>query len=437
MNTSGPSRPELGKAGEGPAWWAWVLLVLAAGLMLWRGSWRALGGGESSDFSLMYQSTVAFNHGVSPYDPSAMELLWAASGGPVEEPQLAPMERGAGLFVYPPTTFVVLAPLGVLPWPWAKAVWMGLNTVLLAWSVRTLGGLAGVTGTRWAVFSAMALAMAPGHTAIYVGQLCVVVFAMIVRAVSLGAAGRCVGAGVMLGLACALKPQLAVPFVVYEVARRRWTTVAMAAVVVAALAGAAVTRLEQSGVPWLEQFRANVALLTTSDNGDSSQRNVLAYQLVNLQAWLHTFSDDRALVWRWSCAVLGVMALAFAGVDRFRVERAPEFVSRSLVACLTILAVYHRAYDAVVLLLPLAWVFSAGAVSAGRASRWVVLGASACFLLPGASLLAAVKGRLPEAVTGSVLWTTAILPHAVIAVVVMGWALIAARAGQERGEPQP
>ena len=421
-NMSGAGTAERQK----PKAWAWMLLALAAALMLWRGSWRALGAGESSDFSLVYQSTRAFNQGVSPYDPAAMEPLWPQAGGPVDQPQLYPNVRGPALFVYPPTTFVIFTPLAAMPWPVAKVVWMGLNTLLLVWSVKRLTAMAGMAGTLVGVlFSAYALAMAPGHTAIFVGQLSILAFALVVASASAQTRGQCVIAGVRLGLACAVKPQLGVPFLVYELVRMRWTVGITAVVTVAVLAGIAIARLEIAGVPWFEQFKANVALLTTSDNGDSSQHNVLAYQLMNIQAWLHTFTDDRGLVTKLAAGVLGLLVVAFASVDRFKSESGAELLSRSVVACVSILAVYHRMYDAVFLMLPVAW-----ACSRRGGLAWTALVLSAVLLVPGASLLALNKARLPQAITESALWTRAILTHAVIAVILMTVALIAARRGE-------
>jgi hypothetical protein len=84
------------------------------------------------------------------------------------------------------------------------------------------------------------------------------------------------------------------------------------------------------------------------------------------------------------------------------------------------MVVYHRFYDAVLLLVPLAWAIDAAARNRRDRIAWCVLLLMLPFCLNSATALVwlAGKGYLPEWLTQSPLWERVLLPH-------QGWALLA------------
>lgn len=417
-----PRRPR--HVSPRPAWWCWVILGLATALVLYRGSYRAILPGESSDFALMYQASHGWVHGVSPYDPVALDPFWLQAGGP--DNQLNPTVRGKALFVYPPTTFALLAPLTELSWPAAKTVWMCVNTLALFTAVAVLVRIAGLRGRSAVLTAAGALVMAPAHTAIFVGQPAVIILACIVFALGARVTGRPVLAGLFLGVSCAVKPQVGLIFLAYEVGRLRWRVAAAAGITIAVVAAVGVLRLELAGIDWFPQWRANLEAFTASDNADPTAANPLRYHLINLHYWFHTFTDNRSAVSVLVFAVVAALALAYYLADRNRRRPANDLQALSMAAAVSMLIVYHRAYDATVLLIPFVWAAERLHVAV-RSPRSPVFPPVfpilllAPFFVPGAAALnkLASADRVPWGLDKTAIWDTVLMPHAVIALLLI------------------
>ncbi|MCE0762856.1 glycosyltransferase 87 family protein [Pseudonocardia kujensis] len=147
-------------------------------------------------------------------------------------------------FVYPPVAAVLFVPLALLPLPLLKILWTALGVLLLVLVVRRTGALAGAVlpaGTV-ALLVAAALWLDPVRTTFYLGQINVVLLALVLLDLT-GRPSRWRGAG--LGLAAALKltPLL---FVVHLllVGRRREAGVAVGTFVTATGLGFAVAPAE-------------------------------------------------------------------------------------------------------------------------------------------------------------------------------------------------
>jgi uncharacterized membrane protein YeaQ/YmgE (transglycosylase-associated protein family) len=235
---------------------------------------------------------------------------------------------------------------------------------------------------------------------------------------------------VLLGVACAVKPQVAVLFLAYEFGRKRWATGLVGAAVAAGLLAAGAWQLSRSGIDWYPQWRANLAAFAGSDNANPTAANPLRYHLINLHYLFHAAGPGLSVgaVKLMVYGVVGAFAAAYFAADFRKPEDRGEVLSLSFVAVLAMLVVYHRMYDAVVLLLPLAWV--ARELAGGR--RGPVLAAAAAlaaFLAPGASILQSLtaSGRLPAGVSGSWWFQGVAMPHAAVALLVLGVVLLAAR----------
>lgn len=411
-------------------WYAGVAFaVLAAVFMLWRGPVRSAAPGGSSDFSLIWMSTRSWWVGESPYTVEATDRVWAAHGGMAGE--AAPNERIPALLVYPPTTFPVLAAWCLADWPTARTLWATTGVVLLIASVVLLLGLAGLSPRRasWWFAAGGMLLLFPGQTGISVGQPIALVVFLIVWAQALRRVDRSLASGIALGLAAAVKPQIGLPFLVYEAGRGRWRTFIMGLVTLGMIACIGVWVLRSSGVDWLPQWRDNLRTLATSDNGSSGLANPIRYQLINLHLWLHGFlADPRTvgvLVWG---VVLGLCG-AYLAFDRFRPENRSELLSLSMVGATSLMIVYHRSYDALVLLFPAALL--AQRVASGRRDlAEIALGLClAVFLVPGPTALdwLADKGKIPAAIVQSPLWNGLLIPHTAITILALTVVLVAMR----------
>lgn len=413
-----------------------MLALCAMAFMAWRGPYRALVPGGSSDFSLLWQSTRAWVEGKNPYSTVSTLEVWNAHSGTAPGTE-APSERIDALLVYPPTTYAALAPWTLTDWATSHRVWMVVNTVLLIASITLLLGLAGLrpSSASWWFAAAAALMLAPGHTAISVGQVAIPVLFLLTLAQVLRARSSPPGyAGILLGLACCLKPQIGLLFLAYEFGRRRWSTAIVGLITLAIVTAIGMWWLQRSGIDWIPKWKSNIDELANSNNANPSQANPLRYHLINLHYFLHGFIADLATVKYVVYGVCGTLCLTYFFVDRVRPEDRSELVSLSFVAAISMLVVYHRMYDAVVLMLPLAWV---AREIAGRRITVQVLVAGAClgvFLLPGASLLTSliVSGKIPASIAEAGWFTRFVMPQAPIALLVLAGTMAWTRARDPR-----
>ncbi|MBX3359189.1 MAG: DUF2029 domain-containing protein [Phycisphaeraceae bacterium] len=419
-----------------------ALIVVAAAVFVYRGPYRAMTIGNA-DFALVYSSARTWLVGGNPYDSQQISRVWLEAGGGVDR---NPAERGSTVLLYPPATFALLSPLAALPWRLAAASWVALNVVLWLASVWIVGGMAGLRpGARTTrLYWAAGLAFAPAHTCIGHGQTAILAVALAVLGLAHlqrnGANPRGILPGVLLGLGAAIKPQVAALFTVYAGGRARWRAVAGSIAAVALALGIGAARMQLSGIPWWSSWRANVAAFTLTDDGDPTAANPWRFQLINLHFPLHTITDDRLVVRVSALVIVGALALAYYLVDRRRATRRADLCSLGVVSVVTLLVVYHRAYDACVLVLPLAWAIATLAdPSEPRRVRRLAAAALVCvaaFLTPGGPMLVVLHewGWVPDRLAASALWQTLLVPYATWALVLLGVMLILARASTPRDE---
>jgi hypothetical protein len=400
--------------------------ILAALFMLWRGPARSAAPGGSSDFSLIWMSTRAWWEGESPYTVEATDRVWADHAGMSGEP--APNERIPALLVYPPTTFPVLAPWCLADWPASRTLWAGAGVVLLFATVVLLLGLAGLAPghASWWFAAGGMLLLAPVHATISVGQPIALVMFLIVLAQAFRRLDRALAAGIALGLAAAVKPQIGLPFLIYEGGRGRWRTFIMGVLTLGLAAGVGVWVLRSNGIDWLPAWRDNLRVFSTSDNGSSGLANPIRYQLVNLHVWIHAFLADTRTVGMIVWGVVLGLCGAYLAFDRLRPESRSELVSLSMVGAASLMIVYHRSYDAMVLLFPAA-LLAQRLVSGRRGVIEIALAAClGVFLVPGPTILdwLADKGKIPASIVQSPLWNGLLIPHAAITILVLAVVLV-------------
>jgi hypothetical protein len=242
---------------------------------------------------------------------------------------------------YPPNAMVLLSPLGLLPLSAAHPIWMLLNVpmALLApycaarffrphdpFRVIALpilmflcwGGMRTLTQFTLAAMTCSMLAM-------------------------LAATRRPIVGGVWLGLAL-MKPQVAVPVLLWSAFTRRWSVVLTSLAVVGGLTGVFCLR---SGANPLSIPAGYLRTLATYHTGDAilagiSELRPLIYQLVT------DVSDADLIASSIALSLLG--GICVAGFLEGAVRRRVLYAAPSLVACWSLLTVYHLTYGFVILL---------------------------------------------------------------------------------------
>jgi hypothetical protein len=354
---------------------------------------------------------------MNPYHPETFVDLWHQESG--QRMSTSSVKTHAA---YPLPTLVVVAPLAALSWLHFEAALTILTLLLTAAMTCALVATAHLEGmSRW-LFILAVLALAPIHTAIATGNVVVVAVAVACIGTYLAEKGRNIGSGLCIALALCLKPQIGGVFLLYYLLRRRWkvSVAALAITAVITLIGAA--RLSPYGTGWIHDFLANSCdFVAANPIDDFTTENPLRFTLINLQVPVFDFTGNRNVsdaVALLTCAVLGI---AWLLLFRQRADLAAvrfDLHALGCLATLSLLPVYHRFYDATLLVLPLCWALASKAPRSrtGKILFWTLL---IPFLFPGAAFLQqmASAGKVPSWIQGKWWWSGVVMPHEV-------WALL-------------
>jgi hypothetical protein len=393
-----------------------LLVLLALSEFVVRGPVRFLRAAEFNDFISPYIQSRALVLGMDPYSPEVLLRLWPVEGdrrpdaNDVADGSLT-VKRGIPT-AYPLTCLFLLVPLAVLPWPVAYLAWLVITLCLILGLIGSLLAMGGFGSNDWRayVFVAFSLALAPLHTGLGAGSIVISTVSLCGVALALEERGRKIIAGILFGIAVCLKPQIGLPFLVYYLLRRHWRLAGVAAGVVLTTALLAMARLAISGTPWLQDYRVdNKVLLATGILSDFTERNPIRFSLINLQvlfyALLHHAVAANVLALAVSAALFGIWVWLV-----LRNRSLVVLLSVGTLAVLSLLPVYHRLYDAFLLIFPLCW--SLKEFSGSKAARGAFL-LMLPFLVPGGSALELfqLRGQIPEGFVHSWYWTRFVMPH--------------------------
>jgi hypothetical protein len=206
--------------------WGWLrIVVMAAGVVyLAAGAWhrtslildyQPLG----IDFMPMWAAArEVFSHPGRVYDFTGLTRF---------EHPLMENFRGVRPFVYPPSALIAFLPFSALPFALANLVWTALGLVAILWTMfARLGSPRMLTLVALALTPPSVLVLVTGQVTFFVAALSVAGLYALKRRPAL--------AGVLFGLAGALKPQALVLLPLALLATRNWRALATAAATVAA-----------------------------------------------------------------------------------------------------------------------------------------------------------------------------------------------------------
>ena len=241
---------------------------------------------------------------------------------------------------YPPHAIVALSPLSLLPQSLAVPMWAMLNIALAA--------LAGYLAARFvrprvsrgdAVYFTLLFLSWSGTKTLLQFSLLTLVFGL--AAVVL-AEKRPAWSGVCLGLSL-MKPQIALPFLLWTVFRRRWTSAVIAILVVAA--GTALFCLRASANPLNVAIRY-AQILQLYFNGEIAMQGIAQLRPLFAQ------SGGGAGIELATAAIL-LPLLAMICVEGFRTTNSASrvmYLAPGLAGIWSLLTFYHLTYGFVVLL---------------------------------------------------------------------------------------
>lgn len=369
---------------------------------------------------------------ISFYTPSRM---WILGGNPYDAGQLLNLFNQSGWStteinpsLSAPMTFVILAPLAILPWPVAEKFWTLIN---IAFTATSLWGLASLPKLslgkeKMIFFIAYALALAPFHTSFSQGQLTIAVTALVILALRGELAGYEAIAGLMMGLATAFKPQMGLLFMLMYFCRGRWLALAWTVGTVVVLNGLAIGRMWLAGVDWLPTYLGNLADFTRGGTGDPTTANPKNFLMINIQVLLHVFISDRRAVSILSLVLVSLVAIVLLVILRKSLSTQSVLLLYSSFGVLGLLAFYNRPYSATLLVLPLAWALIVWRrYPLLRRQSLLIAVFITPFLMPGPAILHSLTGKSLLGLTiDGWWWRDGILLHQIYALILLTITLV-------------
>jgi hypothetical protein len=420
-----------------------LLLLASLAEFAFRGPLRAFHAMGWNDFLSPYIQAKAWTAGRDPYSAQNLVSLWPSDN---ERPIWVDREAANGTLEfkrgmptpYPIPSFVMIAPFTAFPWRVALSLWIVICTIAVALSPIALLSICGCSlfDLRSQLFLAAAFALAPFHTGLATANPAMLAVGLTVATVWLSRSGWEKTSGIVLAIAICLKPTVAAGLLFYYLIRRRWKVASIAFAVTAMISAVGVSRLVFTGVPWLSSYLENThRIFAPGSLADFARSDAIRFNMINLQVLLYSLLKSPSLAnWlsRFFAIALGGWWLAICLRRRepselhseLRLERVGfELIMFSSVFVLTLICVYHRFYDAALLIWPLAWSIL---LVRKRSVTLATLLPIAPFLVSGPPLLAelASTGRISTGIAHGWFWNAIILPHEVWALLYLGVVLL-------------
>jgi hypothetical protein len=306
--------------------------------------------------------------------------------------------------IYPPTTFALLSPFTFLPWGWANFVWLLLSlagvaaTIFLLWRLRRsrawdLETMALVT---------FLLSFDPLHQAFHLGNVALLVVPLVFWAILLAQREQDWQAGLAIGIAASLKPQIGVWVLLYYLLRGR-KQVFFGALAAGALVAAILLLQPVALFNAISDYRANLQYWFAPGRPYGFTEGALPFHVniiqVILYPLLHSVFASNLIAYSLFVSGVAVWTLMLWRTN-FRIP-APLAIS-SLLA-LSFLSFYHSVSDATILTLALCWAIPAEHQSWTRI-RIVTCVLFLLMMLPGHSALMRLSPHIGASITTAWWW---------------------------------
>jgi hypothetical protein len=309
------------------------------------------------DFKVVYYSARCLIEHGDPYQEAALEHVYQTEGG-VSGRETAANRRSERNYNYFPTAFPITVPFALMPFGPAHLLWLGVTAAgfllasFLMWEIAAdhapifAGVLVGLTLANSELFLIL------GNPAGIAVSLCVIAVWCFLR-------DRFVGAGIVcLALSLMLKPHDAglvwLYFVIAGGANRKRALQTLVVVIV--LSVPAIIWLSAVAPNWMPELHSILTAYSShgdvNDPGPASMASHGIGMVVSLQAVFSVFFDDPRFYNPATYLVCGALLLAWLlKTVRSAWSTRIAWFALAPIAALTMLPVYHRIYDARLLLL--------------------------------------------------------------------------------------
>jgi len=309
------------------------------------------------DSRMAYLAGRCLTQHCDPYNEAAMTRVYLAEGGE----RVAASSKGAtthylaAFHVYLPSAEPLFNLLALLPWRIAYALWTVLILALitiaafLAWCMAQRYAPGPPFFLAWLLLANSGLLIAGGNPAGIAVTLCILAVWCILE-------GRFIALGVAcLAISLAIKPHdsgLIWLYLLLLGASQRKRAI-QSLMVFGVWAIAATMWISTLSPHWISELRSNLALL--SINGECADpAGPAAISMFNLQTVFAVFNGNSSFYNLATFAVCAVLILIWMFVT-VRLPHSPRgiWLGLATITVLSILPIYHRSYDAKILLLTL------------------------------------------------------------------------------------
>ena len=326
---------------------------------------------SGSDFSELYAGSWLWRQNQNPYDPALATSARQRTVG-----------SSAEIFLINfPTSLVLVAPFTALPWAWANLFFLLLGLIGLAATIFSVLRLRG--HPSWTIgtvsLAVFVLAFSPLRIAFQWGNIVVLVLPLSVLTIVFAEHKQDWLAGVLLALACCLKPQIGIWFGIYYVARGRFRIVFSSLGVAAVIA----TLFFLHPIPYhnlVESYQANLQHWFAPGGLYGFTEGSVSFGLLRSQSLFYRITHNVAtsswIASSWIAYMLFLGCAAVWGILMWRSgERVPSSLAITALVALSFLPFYHSIPDVALLTIALVDAFPSSLRRWTRVQRWV------CFLL--------------------------------------------------------
>ena len=327
-----------------------AILSLAALYFLVVGGYKALQPTGSNDFVPVYcAARCMLSSGCNPYDISDLQMQYIQAGGKESDPRH--WENTPS--VYPPSSFLAIFPFALFKCSTARLLWLLLNASLFILSFLLVLSFC-PQPQQWIV---TILGLPFLHHAIILlgdGQPAAFAISSLIISTVLFLRSRYLSlAALLLMLSLAVKPQigaLVVLFLLIRKGHRLYVAFAATGALALLLLGGWILNQRPQSADWVSQMRANIAV--SLQPGHVNDPTSPTGGEVNLQGVTQIMFSDEKVSGAVSYVVFGILLVAW-GIAALRTNsNFPEqAILIAALLVLTLLPVYHRFYDELLLLL--------------------------------------------------------------------------------------
>jgi hypothetical protein len=378
-----------------------LLLVGCAVFLLLGGALENTARAPFVDFRVVYYPARCLLRHCDPYKESEVLRVYQAEGvyGPLDTANERLM---ATRYPYLPTAFSFTIPFAMLPWGPAHILWMTLTAGALIFGSFLMWNSGAIYAPIISGFL-IGFLIANSESLMISGMCAGIVVSLCIVAVWCFVRERFVPVGILcLALSLAIKTQdTGLVWLYFLLAGGVYRKRALQTLAVTVAIGLpAVLWVWRVAPHWIQELHSNIMAYSAHggniDPGPASSGGHGLAAVISLQAVISVFRDDPRIYNLVSYSVCVFLLLIWGVVTlRSRPSPARTWLALAAIAALTMLPVYHRQYDAKLLLLSVpacAMLWAEG----GRIGRLALVVTSAGFLVTADLPWAIVLGLISK-----------------------------------------